>query len=456
MKSIVRLFTIALVLGFLIGCGGGSSSGGNKTSTGGKGNGTNGTNYNSTFIAAAGGVHSLAVDNDGKLWASGSSLYGQLGFGNYMTSQNSFRPVTFSGLAPTKIVSAAGGYGYSLAVDSDGGLWASGINSYGQLGFGNNSDQNSFQRVTFNASSPAKIISVSAGTDHSLALDSEGRVWASGDNLDGQLGLGNTVNQNSFQRVTISNLTSGAKIVSIAAGQWHSLALDSNGTLWATGINNGVSGLGIVKTNEFHPVPSLGLTTKIVSIATSWEHSLALDNEGKLWATGDNQLGQLGLGNTADQNSFQRVTISNLTSGAEIVSIAAGSYYSLALDSNGRVWAAGGNDFGQLGLGKDINKTNEFQPVTISGLPSGVKIVSIAAGLHHSFALDSNGKIWATGNNYYGGILLGGQLGLGDWDNRNEFTQIPLFDLHERLCLEVGCKFGIGGRLTMPPPSPSL
>jgi alpha-tubulin suppressor-like RCC1 family protein len=167
---------------------------------------------------------------------------------------------------------------------------------------------------------------------------------------------------------------------------------------------------------------------RIVSIAAGIDHSLAVDGDGKLWATGDNLDGQLGLGNYISQNLFQLVTISGLAP-AKIVSIAAGSKHSLVLDSDGRVWTSGDSNFGQLGL--RIARTYEFKLVTISGLPSGTKIVSIAANGEYSLALDSDGKIWATGANYFTALRRGGQLGLGDWDDSCfEFTQVPLFDLH--------------------------
>jgi alpha-tubulin suppressor-like RCC1 family protein len=376
-------------------------------------------------MISAGSIHSLVLDSNSKLWATGFNWDGRLGLGDNV-SRNSFQPVTISGLAPAKIVSIAAGYWYSFAIDSNGKLWATGSND-GQLGLGNRVDQSSFKSVTSGSISNATIVSIAAGYYHSLALDSDGKLWAAGLNIWGQLGLGDNVSRNSFQPVTINGLASSAKIVSIAAGWHHSLALDSKGKLWATGgdqwgISSGATGLGN-NTNQFLfqlvTFPDLPSNATIVSIVSGNEYSFALDSEGGLWATGYNYFGQLGLGNDINQNSFQPVTISGLAP-AKIVSIAVGYAHSHVLDSNGKLWASG-YDGGALGLGNIIGR-NSFQPVTIpSNLTLSTNIVSISDGDGHSIAMTSDGELLATGWNE------DGQLGLGDTKDRNEFMPVSLF-----------------------------
>jgi alpha-tubulin suppressor-like RCC1 family protein len=370
---------------------------------------------------AAGGWHSLTLDSEGKLWATGLNEQGQLGLGNNTYRIYSFQPVTINGLpSNATIISIVAGSYYSFALDSNGNLWATGYNGYGGLGLGDNKAQNSFQPVTIsNLTSNAKIISIAAGWDHSIALDSNGNLWATGRNYDGQLGLSNKYDQNSFKPVTISGLASSARIVSIAVSQWHSLALDSRGKQWATGGNGeGELGLGnIISQTSFKPVQSGSIANAtIVSIVASNSYSLALDSDGKLWATGYNEWGQLGLGNNNRQISFQPVTIPNLPSNATIVSIAAGHWYSFVIDSNGKLWSSGDNHYGQLGLSDTANR-NLFQPVTIPN--SNATIISNALGREHSLALTSDGELRATGYN------LDGQLGLVDNYDRNEFMPVP-------------------------------
>jgi alpha-tubulin suppressor-like RCC1 family protein len=383
---------------------------------------------------AAGDWHSLTLDSNGKIWVTGDSDVGQLGLGN-TNEQNLFQLVASGSISSAKVVSIAAGNWHSFAVTSDGKLWATGYNKDGQLGLGNNITQISFQPVMINSLAlNATIVSVAAGWLHSLVLDSNGKIWATGYNNAGQLGLGNIINQKSFQPVTISNLTSGANIDSLAAGYAYSLALDSDGKLWATGQNyHGQLGLGDnTDRNSFQPVTISGvaLNATIVSVATYGLHSLALDSNGKLWVAGENDDGALGLGNnTFRESEFQPVIISGLASDVKIVSIATGWKYSIALDSNGKLWATGNNLNGQLGLGNSGWGTdiNSFQPVAINGLASDANITSISAGDGHSFILDSNGKLWATGSNSAGKSpeSISGQLGLGDTIDRNVFTLVP-------------------------------
>jgi alpha-tubulin suppressor-like RCC1 family protein len=356
---------------------------------------------------STGSGHSLALDSDGGLWATGWNPHGQLGLGD-KTNRNSFQPVTISGLTSgAKITSISAGGAHSLALDSDGRVWATGNNNYGQLGL--NDSQTSFRLATIDGLTVgAKITDVIAGDTYSFAIDDEGKLWATWDNEYGLLGSA------SFQPVTIA-MASSAKVISVSANDDYYIALDNGGRLLAstaTGLLNPGSNAIFAYVKDSILAPS-----DIASIAAGWSYSLVLDSNGKIWATGDNTFGQLGLGNNVSQNSFKVVTIGDLALDAKIDSIAARWFHSFALDSNGKLWATGWNDNGQLGLG--INKYQDsFQPLTL-GLISSAKIIYIATSSSHSLALDSNGKMWATGSND------NGQLGLGDIIDRNVFTPVP-------------------------------
>jgi alpha-tubulin suppressor-like RCC1 family protein len=384
---------------------------------------------------AAGIRHSLAIDENGTLWATGWNLHGQLGLGN-TDNQTSFQSVTFNASSPVKIVSVAASDFHSLALDSEGRVWATGNNEVGQLGLGNTNNQTSFQSVEISGLSPnATIVAIAAGDyhefhiiggqsvhyyggGHSLALDSEGKLWVAGHNDNGQLGLNNTSNQTSFQSVTISG---NATIVSISAGSRHSLAVTSDGKLWATGLNdNGQLGLG--NTDNQTSFQSVTFNTsspvKIVSIAAGWHHSLALDSDGRVWATGGSGVCQLGLGYSLcdAQDSFTPIA-TNTTYPVKFKSIAAGVGQSLAVDDDGKLWVAGYNDDGQLGLDNYEMPVVHYQETNTS-LISGAKFKFISAGNYYSLAVTTNGTLLATGNNLYG------QLGFGDNINRNRFTPV--------------------------------
>ncbi|MCW5980380.1 MAG: choice-of-anchor D domain-containing protein [Bryobacteraceae bacterium] len=354
----------------------------------------NGTNNDSnlpvlvsglTDVAAvsAQGVHSLALKSDHTLMAWGSGGYGALGNG---TSADSNVPVAVNTL--TGVTTFAVGTNHTLAVKSDGTVWAWGYNEWGTLGNGTSWYRNMPVAVT----GLTGIVSVDASEglwdwesfrSHSLALTSDGKVWAWGNGSEGQ--FGNGTRNRSDVSVPVSNLT-GA--VAIAAGGRHSVALEGDGTVWAWGWNRlGQLGDGS-NTDSTVPVAVHNLT-EAVAVAAGGAHSLALERDGAVWAWGYNQSGQLGNGGNTHANLPVRVT--NL---GGVVAIAAGDSHSLALKSDGTVWAWGWNPDGQLGNGATAGSN---VPVQVSNL---TKVVTIAAGGGQSMAVDTDGTAWAWGEGY--------------------------------------------------------
>jgi alpha-tubulin suppressor-like RCC1 family protein len=246
---------------------------------------------------------------------------------------------------------AAGNY-HSLFLDTEGNVWATGSNKDGQLGLGDN--VNNVQVSTKIDTLPA-IKAVAARNNHSLFLDNEGNVWATGCNNYGRLGLGdNTV------RTVPTKIDNMPPIKTIVAGYDYSLMLDEEGNVWVTGADYYFGRLGI----GFNMVPTrINNMPPIKAIAAGYYHSLFLDNEGNVWATGRNKDGQLGLGDNLDR------TISTKIEGMQpIKGVAAGIFHILFLDSDGNVWAIGNNEEGQLGLGNNVNTVQV--PTKIEGMPT--------------------------------------------------------------------------------------
>jgi len=348
---------------------------------------------------AGGQTHSLALKNDGTVWAWGANGYGQLGDG---TNTNNKLPVQVSSL--TNIIAVAAGIDHSLALKSDGTVWAWGYNYFGQLGNGTYTNSNTPVQV----SSLTNIIAVAAGYQHSLALKSDGTVWTWGNNSSGQLGNGTNISKSNTP-VQVSSLTG---ITAIAGGGSHSLALKSDGTVWAWGANNsGQLGNGN-NTNSNTPVQVSSLTG-ITAIAGGGSHTLALKNDGTVWTWGNNNSGQLGNGNNTNSNT--PVQVSSLTG---IIAIAAGSSHSLALKNDGTVWAWGYNYFGQLGNG---NNTNRNTPVQVSSLTG---IIAVAAGVDHSLALKNDGTVWAWGINNNGELGNGSNISSSNVPVQTSITNV--------------------------------
>ncbi len=139
----------------------------------------------------------------------------------------------------------------------------------------------------------------------------------------------------------------------LAAGHYHTLAIQKDGSLWAWGRNDyGQLGLGDT-TDRIAPV-QVGTGTKWVAVAAGGDHSLGLTIDGRLWAWGNNEAGQLGLGNANEKWCPTLV-------GTGYVAVAAGAYHSLGLKADGSLWAWGWNNYGQLGLGDTTNRLSPTQ-----------------------------------------------------------------------------------------------
>ena len=281
------------------------------------------------------------------------------------------------------IIATAGGAHHSLFLKNDGTVWASGANGSGQLGNGTNANS----LVPVKVSSLIGITTIAAGGSNSLALKNDGTVWAWGNDGVGQLGNGGT-NTNSNVPVQVSGLTG---ITAIAVGgHFHSLALKNDGTVWAWGRNQyGQLGNGTT-TNSNVPIQVSSLTS-ITAIAAGYDHSLALKNDGTVQAWGNGEEGQLGNGTNTSSNV--PVQVSSLTS---ITAIAGEEQDSLALKNDGTAWDWGYGHDGQLGNGANINSN---VPVQVSSLTS---ITAIAGGAFHSLALKNDSTVQAWGDNTMG------------------------------------------------------
>jgi alpha-tubulin suppressor-like RCC1 family protein len=181
---------------------------------------------------AAGENHTLILKDDGSLWASGESLYGELGLGGDGTGKlaavTPLKTQGASGEAITGVQYVAAGNNSSFYIKDDGTLWAAGYNYYGELGLGDKENKTSFTQVS---SAGNNVKTVSAGARHTVILKTDGTVWVTGYNFNGQLGLNNTTDANTFTQVQ------GINAASAAAGNYHSAVLKTDGTVWTTGEN---------------------------------------------------------------------------------------------------------------------------------------------------------------------------------------------------------------------------
>lgn len=358
-------------------------------------------------VALPGEVMSAQAQSGNKVLTWGANFSGQLGDGSTIERST---PVQVQGL-PGPVVSIAGGGAHSLAATA-GGVWAWGDNTSGQLG--NDSFEDSSKPVQV-VGLPAgdRVDQVAAGASHSLALTQSGEVWAWGWNGWGQLGPGVSADFDSTA-VQIEGLppTKTDPVVAIAAGQTgnHNLAVTKSGEVWAWGF--GVFGqLGPNHPFGFSPSPvrvPIPSNEPVVAVAAGALFSLALTEDGHVWAWGQNTSGQLGDGS----NVFDSATPVQVTALSDVIAIAAGGFYGLALTKGGEVWGWGANGSGQLGNGSTENSST---PVRTEGLTD---VVAIAAGGSHSLSLTESGEVWAWGAN--------GEGQLGDGSTENSSTPVEV------------------------------
>eukprot|EP01116_Phalansterium_solitarium_P017283 TRINITY_DN4217_c0_g2_i1.p1 TRINITY_DN4217_c0_g2~~TRINITY_DN4217_c0_g2_i1.p1 ORF type:complete len:449 (+),score=-79.55 TRINITY_DN4217_c0_g2_i1:564-1910(+) len=285
----------------------------------------------------------------------------------------------------------------------NGALFAWGYNSNGQLGDGTITDRYDATAVLQpEAWTRLNVMAIATGDFHSMALLSSGALYAWGYNDKGQLGDGTTVSHNA--KAVMPPEWIGLNVKAIAAGSRHSLALLSDGTLYSWG-SNAYGQLGDGTTTDRYNVtavvqPATWTGLNVTAIAAGFAHSMALLSNGTLFSWGFNEFGQLGDGTTTDR--YIAVVVQPETwTGLRVTAITAGSVHSMALLSNGALYAWGKNDLFQLGDGTNkyrYNATAVMQPPTWIGL----KVTAIAAGNQHSMALLSNGALYTLGYNMYG------------------------------------------------------
>ncbi|MGO8674153.1 MAG: PKD domain-containing protein, partial [Capsulimonadaceae bacterium] len=332
-------------------------------------------NLTGVTTIAGGSAHTLAIQTNGTLWSWGDNQYGQLGIGTTTDADSPVQVSQSTGLTEPSAV--AGGLNHSLAIQS-GAVWAWGWNLYGQIG--NNSTAS--VSVPTSVSGLSNVTGIAAGDDHSLGVESNGSVWAWGANEYGQLGLPAENPVESKVPVQVSGLTG---VTAVAGGSGHSVGLRSDGTVQAWGLNtSGQLGNGTV-VNSYAPVTVSGLTD-VTAIAAGGLHSLALRSDGTVWCWGDNQYGELGNGTMT--NSSVPTQVTGLTA---VIAIASGEYYSLALRADGTVWAWGADTDGELGDGLTTNSDIpvEMNDGILTGIPGPV--YAIAGGGYHSLMLFQGG-----------------------------------------------------------------
>ena len=327
-------------------------------------------------------------------------------------------------------------YGFSLAVGSDGNAYAWGNNSYGQLGDGTTAQRSTPvmvrtpDRKTYpDVPADFTYVQVSAGADHSLALGSDGNVYTWGLNNYGQLGDGTyttrytPVKVRTPDRKTYPDVPADFTYVQVSAGEFHSLAVGSDGYAYAWGdgsygkLGNYSSSSSYVPVRVRDPASptdtSKGL--KATQVSAKYDHSLAVGSDGYAYAWGDGSYGKLG--NYSSSSSYVPVRVrdpaspTDTSKGLKATQVSGGEKHSLAVGSDGYAYAWGENGYyHQLGN----NSSSSYVPVRVRDPASpndaskGLKATQVNGGENHSLAVGSDGYAYAWGDNDNGQLGIKG------------------------------------------------
>lgn len=292
------------------------------------------------------------------------------------------------------------GYKHAIGIDDRGRLWGWGNNQHGQLGLGNTSGQPlKISRI----GSLADVGMAAAGQFHTLAIDGEGRLWGAGWSMFGALGNGQLGNESSSDYYTlarIGNANLDGRWTHIDAKGYLSLGLKEDGSLWAWGANpRGAVGNGSTL-DQGVPLRVFGSRTACLQASAGWDLAGAIDENGDLYLWGDNRAGQCSLipaykdapmVTTPQQVAFQ---------GVKWKQVAVGETHVLAIDTEGQLWAWGQGNGGQLGLGAGTLQVRyAAQQVRFAG--SSCECVQAFAGESGSGAItrtsDDRCQLWVWG-----------------------------------------------------------
>lgn len=360
-----------------------------------------------TIFSGYGGCCNIIIlTNEGK-------LYGTVGRMNYRPPSlcsenlNIFTNLNEIETINKNIKYFACGYGHILILTSDDTVYAIGTNEYGQLGLNDNNHRSNCSLVDIE-----NVKQISCGEEYTIILTHDGNVFATGNNMYGQLGLNDKVDRNSFTQVDVEN------VKQICCGNWYTMILTYDGNVFSTG-NNEDGHLGLNDTIHRHKFTQVKNINNVKQISCGNQHNMLLTNDGRVYAAGNNYYGQLGLNNKSTNIISPRKLKFTYIEGIEnIKQVSCGNQHTLLLTNEGKLYATGYNACGELGLNDTINR-NSFTQVNIDN------VKQISCGQWTNTILTNDMNVYSTGENDIGQLGLNDTIDRKIFTQTNLTSIIP-------------------------------
>ena len=414
-----------------------------------RGNGTTADTPTGTCIVGndinkicAGNDSTLIIKEDGTVWTAGRNRYGELGVGD-TSDRTKFTKLTLEDGTEIKAKYGELNSSVTTILGKDGKVYTTGYNGYGQLSNGTTTNSLKLKpMLNEDGTEVTDAILIKTGemsdADRNTGIiRKDGTVWVSGDNTYGQIGNGTTSSAKYFTQVGINDVQLNAKNEYIKIGEkididvisaanfnvfikekpvqsdwkWTSsnedvATIDENGVVTGktlgyttiTGYNskNGLKAKAIV--NVYRNQEG-AITVPIVG--QGYGNTITLKEDGTVWATGKNDYGQLGVGDTTNRNTSVQVKIDENTYLENVIKIDVTDNTTIALTKTGEVYAWGKNEFGELGLGDRTYRSYATRVKGIDGNGYLENIIDVANGDENSYAIDKNGNVYGWGDGNY-------------------------------------------------------
>lgn len=336
------------------------------------------------------GLQNLLLISNQKLYTAGKSAKGLLGHGKKVSYLASPKEVD-SGLKSGALSVSAGDH-HNLVLTMNGKLYSFGRGQQGQLGHGDILDRDLLKQIATHHFD-SKIMFIAAGGSHSIALTSKGSVYAFGKGDYGQLGSGD--NENKTTPIKIESSYFDSAITRASCGKNHTVLISKKGSVYVFGEGGyGQLGLGDTKGRNIpHQIDSSQFDDKVTRLATGDNHTLIITAKGSIYSFGKGDFGQLGHGDKKNQLTPKQVN-PNYFNG-QVVRVAGGKNHSFFITQHRIAYTSGDGTDGQLG---HLNNKQSLEPKAIDPLLYDGPIAQIIAKNNHSVLRTTKGNIYIFGD----------------------------------------------------------